>query len=77
MAMFIMAANASGIIGGQLFQAEDKPLYKNGWNSIVALILVGVVLCIIANVQYRILNRKIDKEERDGQKEPGQPRFHL
>lgn len=75
MAMFIMAANASGIIGGQLFQAKDKPLYKTGWTVIVALASVGVVLCIFANLQYRVLNRGMDKEEENGEREPGQKRY--
>ncbi|KKY27275.1 putative alternative sulfate transporter [Diplodia seriata] len=51
MALFIMAANAAGIVGGQLFQASDKPLYKTGWTVIVALTSVGLVFTVLANVQ--------------------------
>lgn len=62
MAMFIMAANASGIVGNQLFQAKDKPRYHTGWTVIVCLISVGVVFCAFANVQYKILNRRGGKK---------------
>lgn len=58
MAILIMAANSSGIIGSQLFQAKDKPLYPVGWTVSVALISVGLVAAIVANLQYWILNRR-------------------
>ena len=58
MAMFIMAANMAGIIGAQLFQASDKPHYRKGWEAIFSLISVGVACCVVANVQYRLLNRR-------------------
>ncbi|KAK8194883.1 alternative sulfate transporter [Phyllosticta capitalensis] len=65
MALFIMAANASGIIGSQLFQSSDKPLYINGWTAIVALSSAGLFFTIWTNVQYWWLNRKLEKEERE------------
>ncbi|KAF4544950.1 MFS transporter [Lasiodiplodia theobromae] len=64
MALFIMAANAAGIVGGQLFQSSDKPLYETGWTSIVALTSVGLVFAVLANLQYWWLNRKIKRRER-------------
>lgn len=64
MALFIMAANAAGIVGGQLFQSNDKPLYQTGWTSIVALTSVGLVFAVLANLQYWWLNRKIKRRER-------------
>lgn len=57
MALFIMSANMSGIIGSQLFQAPDAPLYKTGWTVILVLTSLGVVMSIAANVQYWVLNR--------------------
>jgi hypothetical protein len=57
MAVFIMAANASGIIGSQLFQQEDGPLYRTGWTVIVGLASFAVVASVVANAQYRWLNR--------------------
>lgn len=70
MAMFIMAANASGIIGGQVFQAGDKPKYLVGWSVIVALISVGLVFCAFANLQYIWANRK-GEGKRKGNAEGG------
>jgi hypothetical protein len=57
MAVFIMGANISGIIGGQLFQAEDAPLYRTGWTVSVALVSAGFLLAGLANLQYWLLNR--------------------
>ncbi|KAF4457742.1 hypothetical protein F53441_366 [Fusarium austroafricanum] len=56
MAILIMSANTSGIIGSQLFQEHDAPLYKTGWTAIMALASVGFVMAIIANLQYFFLN---------------------
>lgn len=70
MAMFIMAANTSGIIGGQLFQAKDAPRYHVGWTAILGLISGGVLFGLLANVQYRLLNRRrrmtTGKDDQDG-----------
>ncbi|KAK3393538.1 alternative sulfate transporter [Podospora didyma] len=61
MAMFIMAANTAGIIGSQLFQQPDSPLYKTGWTLIVALVSVAFVASIAGNVQYCLLNKRQEK----------------
>ena len=58
MAIFIMSANASGIIGSQLFQASDSPLYYTGWTAILALVTVGLVTSFVANAQYWFLARR-------------------
>ncbi|KAK3694525.1 major facilitator superfamily domain-containing protein [Podospora appendiculata] len=65
MAVFIMAANLAGVIGGQMFQAEDAPLYKTGWAAIVGLVAVGLLSAIVANLQYVFLNRR---QAKDGEK---------
>lgn len=57
LAIIIMSANCSGIIGSQLFQSDDKPLYRTGWTAIVALTSVALFFTVWANVQYRLLNR--------------------
>ncbi|KAF4967359.1 hypothetical protein FSARC_5082 [Fusarium sarcochroum] len=63
MAILIMSANTSGIIGSQLFQEHDAPLYKTGWTAIMALASVGLVMSIIANLQYFFLNgRRIGRK---------------
>lgn len=64
MALFIMSANAAGIIGGQLFQSQDKPLYQTGWTAIVGLTSAGLVFAVLANLQYWWLNRGIRRRER-------------
>jgi hypothetical protein len=50
---------SAGIIGAQLFQEDDGPLYTKGWTHIVLIVLVGVGAIIMANAQYRILNRRL------------------
>jgi hypothetical protein len=59
-----MAANVAAIIGSQLFQASDKPLYSNGWTAIVVLLSVGLLVSLYTNVQYWVLNRRLKKEGR-------------
>jgi hypothetical protein len=61
MAMMIMSANAAGIIGSQLFQSDDGPLYHTGWAAIAGIVCFGVVMAVVCNVQYYVLNRRIDK----------------
>jgi hypothetical protein len=57
MAIFIMAANTSGIVSGQLFQAKDAPRYQTAWTATVALSCAGVAACTWTNFQYWWLNR--------------------
>lgn len=61
MAILIMSANSAGIIGSQLFQEEDAPLYFVGWTMIVVLVSFALVAMMSANVQYWLLNRKFKK----------------
>ncbi|KAL1302327.1 hypothetical protein AAFC00_002737 [Neodothiora populina] len=63
MAMFVMSANLGGIVGAQIFQAEDAPHYKTGWTVIVCLISVAIVMNLFNNVQYRLSNRALAKAE--------------
>ncbi len=68
MAIFVMSANIAGIIGSQIFQAPDAPLYRTGWSVIVALISGALLMAILANAQYWLLNRF--------QKRQGEARYH-
>lgn len=61
----IMAANCGGIVGSQIFQAEDKPLYYTGWTVIIALISVGVVMATLANLQYMYANRSLKRSGKE------------
>lgn len=63
MAIFIMSANTSGIVGSQLFQSQDGPYYPVGWSVIVALVSVSLAATVVANAQYRLLNQKLRKED--------------
>jgi len=62
LAIFIMSANTLGIIGSQLFQAKDAPLYRVGWTIIVALVSLAVVSAVVANVQYWVLNGRLRRK---------------
>lgn len=68
MAIFIMSANVAGIIGSQIFQAEDAPLYRTGLTAILAIVSVSLGMAALANVQYWVLNRV--------QKREGEERYH-
>lgn len=68
MAIFIMGANLSGIIGSQIFQADDAPLYERGWTVIMILVSVALLMAVVANLQYWLLNRL--------QKRVGDERYH-
>jgi hypothetical protein len=57
MAIFIIGANISGIIGGQIFKAEDAPMYKTAWTVNIALASGALLMAFLANAQYRLLNR--------------------
>ncbi|KAM0285785.1 hypothetical protein ACHAQH_001247 [Verticillium albo-atrum] len=61
-AILIMSANTSGIVGGQLFQQQDAPLYRTGWSVIIALVSLAVFASAVSNVQYWILNRRNAKQ---------------
>ncbi|KAM5344981.1 hypothetical protein ACJ41O_010843 [Fusarium nematophilum] len=66
MAILIMSANTAGIIGSQLFQQQDAPLYRTGWTVIVSVVSVGLVASVVANLQYFLLNGR--RMARDGVK---------
>ncbi|VTT56562.1 unnamed protein product, partial [Fusarium fujikuroi] len=42
MAIFIMAANCAGIVGGQLFRSDDFPYYHRGWTIIAVLMSIAL-----------------------------------
>ena len=65
MAILIMSANTAGIIGSQLFQESDAPLYPIGWTAIVLLVSISLSAMIVANIQYRVLNRQLRKEGKE------------
>ena len=58
MAVLIMSANTAGIVGSQIFQQADRPLYRTGWTVIVSLVSLALVASVFANAQYYFLNRR-------------------
>ncbi|KAJ9156231.1 Alternative sulfate transporter [Pleurostoma richardsiae] len=75
MAMFIMAANCAGIVGGQLFRSDDLPFYHRGWTIAVAfmafsLLLVICLVCMYAysNVQIKRSSNMTDNGARSSEK---------
>lgn len=66
MAILIMSANTSGIIGSQLFQQKDGPLYRTGWTAILGLVSVALVASFVANVQYYLIKRRTPKDVSTG-----------
>lgn len=62
MAILIMSANTSGIVGSQLFQQQDAPHYRTGWSVIISLICVSLVSAAVANFQYWALNRRLARQ---------------
>lgn len=79
MAMINMSANLAGILGHQIFRAQDAPEYHRGWILIVGLISAGVLFCTVTNTQYRVLNRKQGRYCRDEEAEgvDGRTRYRL
>lgn len=60
MAMIIMSANIGAIYGAQLFQSDDKPLYRRGFSVNIGLLAFGLMLTTLRQVDeiLRIRRRK-------------------
>ncbi|KAM0541665.1 hypothetical protein ACHAPJ_013140 [Fusarium lateritium] len=56
MAIHIMAANCSGLVGSQIFRSEDLPIYRRGWTVIACLSSAAVFFSLWANLQYYLGN---------------------
>ena len=71
--MIIMAANAAGIAGGQVFRTGDAPLYIHAFSAMLSLAAVCVATVLIQISWYYTSNMKLKKrgvlvggEVRDG-----------
>ncbi|KAI9733997.1 MAG: hypothetical protein M1834_002654 [Cirrosporium novae-zelandiae] len=62
MAMIIMAANAAGIAGSQVFRDDDKPLYHRAFTTITALAAASEAVVIGQMVWYFASNRILAKK---------------
>jgi len=61
MAMFIMAANCAGIVGGQLFRSDDLPFYHRGWTIAVSFMAFALVMVIGLVIMYAVSNIRIKR----------------
>ncbi|KAH7041593.1 alternative sulfate transporter [Microdochium trichocladiopsis] len=76
MALFIMAANCAGIVGGQLFRSDDLPFYHRGWSIIAAFMSLGLICVGTLVAMYHFLNRKIAAYNQGQVIEGGSLRVH-
>ncbi|OJJ46985.1 hypothetical protein ASPZODRAFT_141755 [Penicilliopsis zonata CBS 506.65] len=61
MCMVIMAANAGGIAGGQVFRTSDAPLYIHAFTAMLALASAGLVAVLGQMAWYFSSNRRLAK----------------
>jgi hypothetical protein len=58
-----MAANSGGLVGSQLLRGDDAPLYRRGFKVCVALMAFALGVGILQHIQYRLSNKRLDKQE--------------
>ncbi|XEV07455.1 hypothetical protein FSHL1_012742 [Fusarium sambucinum] len=58
MAMIIMSANIGAIYGAQLFQSDDKPLYRRGFSVNIRLLAFGLVLATLRQIDEVLRTRR-------------------
>ncbi|KAF3763952.1 MFS general substrate transporter [Cryphonectria parasitica EP155] len=63
MAMIIMAANAAGIAGSQVFRTEDAPLYLHAFTACLALTGLSIVEIVLQSLWYFFSNKKLARED--------------
>lgn len=57
----ICIGNAGGIMGSYLFFDSDAPTYTTGFGLSLAFAVSGVLAALLAEMSYKIVNRKRDK----------------
>lgn len=63
MAAVTMCANLAGIIGNNLFRAEDAPWFPHGWGAICGCVGTALGMSLVTNAQYYFLNRRLRRKE--------------
>ena len=58
MTMIIMSANIGAIYGAQLFQSDDKPLYRRGFSVNIGLLAFGLLLVTLRQVDQVLRTRR-------------------
>jgi hypothetical protein len=59
--MVIMAANAAGVAGSQVFRGSDAPLYIHAFTAMLSLAAVCFTAVIALMVWYFLSNKQLDK----------------
>ncbi|KAL2219263.1 major facilitator superfamily domain-containing protein [Thermoascus aurantiacus ATCC 26904] len=70
MAIIVMAANAAGIPGSQIFRADDAPRYLRGLTVITAVAAFCWLMTVVQNVQYYIRRKRRERESLGLSKSP-------
>lgn len=53
-----MSANIGGIYGAQLFQADDKPLYRRGYSINIGILAFALLLALIRQGDVTLSRRR-------------------
>lgn len=61
--MIIMAANAAGIAGSQVFRTKDAPLYLHAFTACLALSAVNIIEIVLQSVWYFLSNKSLSKQD--------------
>lgn len=61
--MIIMAANAGGIAGSQVFRTEDAPLYLRAFTACLALSAVNIIEIVLQSIWYLFSNKSLAKKD--------------
>jgi hypothetical protein len=64
--MWVMSAITGLMYGTQYFQADDKPLYARGLSIMIGVVSAGLLLVGIQLAIYWNYNRKVIRENREG-----------
>jgi hypothetical protein len=64
-ALQIGLGNIGGIIGSNIFLANEAPRYPTGYGTGLGLLLLGIVLCTAFWQGLKLENKKRDRGERD------------
>lgn len=64
-AIQIGIGNIGGIIGSNIYLANEAPYYRTGYSTGLALLLLGGISCTMLFLGMRLENKKRDNGERD------------
>jgi hypothetical protein len=62
MAMVIMGANLSGVAGGQLYRADDRPRYRRAFNVSIGILVAGLALAVVRFLDDKLRRKKTKVE---------------